>query len=149
MNRRYCSVGGLQGRSVFEPGTSRCELYRTHIFVTYTALIHYYGSRDSSWYSAGLRTVWSGFRVPSGAGNFSLHLRVHTGSGAHPGSYQMGTRGSLPGRDVKLTTHSTFNIHYSHSVGAADFVYLKILFWKVLIIDGVDVGFFLTPPPPK
>jgi hypothetical protein len=31
------------------------------------------------------------------AGNFSLHHRVQNGSGAHPASYPMGTRGSLPG----------------------------------------------------
>jgi hypothetical protein len=34
-------------------------------------------------------------RVQAGAGNFSLHHRVQTGS--HPGSYLMGTRGSFPG----------------------------------------------------
>jgi hypothetical protein len=36
-------------------------------------------------------------RVPSGAGNFSLHHRVQTGSGAHPAFYPMGTTGSFPG----------------------------------------------------
>jgi hypothetical protein len=56
------------------------------------------GSRDSSVvYSAGLRAGWSGVRVPAGAVNFSLHHRVHTGSGAHPVSYPMGTKGSFPG----------------------------------------------------
>jgi hypothetical protein len=30
-------------------------------------------------------------------GNFSLNHRVQNGSGAHPASYQMGTRGSYPG----------------------------------------------------
>jgi hypothetical protein len=47
-------------------------------------------------------------RFPAGVGNFSLHHRVQNGSGAHPASYQMGTRGSFPGdkrRGVKLTTH--------------------------------------------
>jgi hypothetical protein len=38
-----------------------------------------------------------GVRVPVGAGNFSLHHRVQTGSGAHPVSYPMGNRGSFPG----------------------------------------------------
>jgi hypothetical protein len=33
---------------------------------------------------------------PEGARNFSLHYRVQTGSGAHPASYPMGTRGSIP-----------------------------------------------------
>jgi hypothetical protein len=47
--------------------------------------------------SAGLRTVWSGVRGPAGAGNFSLHHRVQTGSRIQPASYPMGTRGSFPG----------------------------------------------------
>jgi hypothetical protein len=42
-------------------------------------------------------------------GNFSHHHRVQNGSGAHPASYPMGTRGSFlggkSGRSVKLTTH--------------------------------------------
>jgi hypothetical protein len=50
----------------------------------------------AQWYSAGLRAGWSGFRVPAGAGNFSLHHRVQTGSGAHPASYPMSTRGCYP-----------------------------------------------------
>jgi hypothetical protein len=32
-----------------------------------------------------------------GAGNFSLHHRVQNGSGAHPASFPMGTRGSFRG----------------------------------------------------
>jgi hypothetical protein len=32
-------------------------------------------------------------RFSAGAGNFSLHHRVQNGSGAHPTSYPMGTRG--------------------------------------------------------
>jgi hypothetical protein len=44
-------------------------------------------------------------RFSEGAGNFSLHHRVQTCSGAHPASYPMGTRGfSLgvkgPGREA-------------------------------------------------
>jgi len=35
-------------------------------------------------------------RFPAGAGNFSLHHRIQNGSGAHPASYPMGTRGSFP-----------------------------------------------------
>jgi len=31
------------------------------------------------------------------AGNFSLHNRVQKGSGAHPASYPIDTRGSFPG----------------------------------------------------
>jgi hypothetical protein len=37
-----------------------------------------------------------------GAGNFSLHRRVHDGSGVHPASYPMGTRGSFPGGKAAL-----------------------------------------------
>jgi hypothetical protein len=51
---------------------------------------------QAQWYSAGLRAGWSGVRIPVGARNCSHH-RVHTGSGAHPPSYWMGTRGSFPG----------------------------------------------------
>jgi hypothetical protein len=42
-------------------------------------------------------TGQSGVRAPAGAGNFSLHHRVQTNSGAHPASYPMGTRSSFPG----------------------------------------------------
>jgi len=38
-----------------------------------------------------------GVRVPTGAGNFSLHHRVQTGSGVHPTSYSVGIRGSFSG----------------------------------------------------
>jgi hypothetical protein len=48
-------------------------------------------------YSAGLRAGQSEVWVPVGAGNFSSHHRVLTGSGAHPASYQMGTGVSFPG----------------------------------------------------
>jgi hypothetical protein len=54
----------------------------------------------AQWYSAGLWAGCPGFRVPAGAGNFSPHHRVQNGSGTHPGSYPVGTRGSFPG--VKL-----------------------------------------------
>jgi hypothetical protein len=36
-------------------------------------------------------------RFPAGAGNFSLHHRVQNGSGAHPASHTLGTRGAFPG----------------------------------------------------
>jgi hypothetical protein len=57
-------------------------------------------SRDSSVGTAlgyGLDDRGSSFRFPAGAGNISLHYRVQNGSGAHPASYLMGTRGSFPG----------------------------------------------------
>jgi hypothetical protein len=51
----------------------------------------------AQWCSAGLRAGWSRVRVPAGAGNFSFHHRVQTGSGTRPTSYPMGSRGSFPG----------------------------------------------------
>jgi hypothetical protein len=45
----------------------------------------------------GLDNRGSRVRFPAGAGNFSLRHRVQNGSGAHPASYRMGTRGPLPG----------------------------------------------------
>jgi hypothetical protein len=58
-------------------------------------------SRDSSVGIAlgyGLDDRGSRVRFQAGAGNFSLHHRyVRNGSGAHPTSYPMGTRGSFPG----------------------------------------------------
>jgi hypothetical protein len=56
------------------------------------------GSRDSSVGIAlgyGLDDRGSMVRFPAGAGNFSLHHRVQNGSGAHPASYPMSTRGSF------------------------------------------------------
>jgi hypothetical protein len=50
------------------------------------------------------------FRVwfQGGAGNFSLHHCIQNGSGAHPASYPMGTRGSFHGvkRPVREADHS-------------------------------------------
>jgi hypothetical protein len=41
------------------------------------------------------------FNTIAGSGSFLLHHRVQTGSGAHPASYPMGTRGSFPpGREA-------------------------------------------------
>jgi len=39
----------------------------------------------------------SRFLFLTGAGNFSLHHHVQTGSGAYPASYLIGTRGSFAG----------------------------------------------------
>jgi hypothetical protein len=53
----------------------------------------------------------TGIRFPTGAGNCSLLHHVQTGSGAHPASCPMGTRGYFPGnkaagsQGLKLTTH--------------------------------------------
>jgi hypothetical protein len=58
----------------------------TSLFITYI-YIYIYGLDDRG----------SRVRLPAGAGNFSLHHRVQNGSGVHPASYPMGTRGSFPG----------------------------------------------------
>jgi hypothetical protein len=57
-------------------------------------------SRDSSVGIAldyGLDDRGSRVRFPAGSGNFSLHHRVQNGTGAHPASYPMGTRGPFSG----------------------------------------------------
>jgi hypothetical protein len=56
----------------------------------------------------GLDDRGSRVRFPAAAGNFSLYHRVQNGSGAHPTSYPMGTRGSLPGakRPGRESDHS-------------------------------------------
>jgi hypothetical protein len=56
-------------------------------------------SRDSSVGIAlgyGLDDWGSRVRFPAGAGNFSLHVHVRNGSGAHTVSYPIGTRVSFP-----------------------------------------------------
>jgi hypothetical protein len=57
-------------------------------------------SRDSSVGIAlgyGLNDRGSRVRFRARAGNFSLHHRVQNGSGVHPASYTMDSRGSFPG----------------------------------------------------
>jgi hypothetical protein len=56
-------------------------------------------SRDSSVGIAlgyGLNDRGSRVRFPAGVRNFPIHHRLQNGSTAHPTSYPMGTRGSLP-----------------------------------------------------
>jgi hypothetical protein len=45
----------------------------------------------------GFKEGYQPRRFLPGAGNFSVHHRVQNGSGAHPASYSMGSRGSFPG----------------------------------------------------
>jgi hypothetical protein len=73
--------------------------------------LHFPKSRDSSVRIAlgyGLDDQGSRVRIPAGPGNFSLHHRVQNGSGAHPASYRMGTRGFFLGvkRPARETDHS-------------------------------------------
>jgi hypothetical protein len=60
----------------------------------------FHKSRDSSVgivLGYGLEDWGSRVWFPVVAGNFSFHYHVQNGSGAHPASYPMGNRGSLPG----------------------------------------------------
>jgi hypothetical protein len=61
----------------------------------------------------GLDDRVSRVRFPEGAGNFSLHYRVQNGSGAHPASYPMGTRGSSLG--VKRPRREADHSHPSNA----------------------------------
>jgi hypothetical protein len=54
-------------------------------------------------------------RFPAGTGNFSLHHRVQNGTGTHPASYPMGTRGfslglKRPGREADHTPPSSAEV---------------------------------------
>jgi hypothetical protein len=49
---------------------------------------------------SGLDDRGSRVIFPTEAGNFALHRRVQNGSGAHPASYLMGTRGPFPSGKV-------------------------------------------------
>jgi hypothetical protein len=64
--------------------------------VVFRMMLCYIWIRDSS-VNMVTRLRAAGFRFPAGTGNFSLHHRVQTGSGAHLASYPMGTGGSFPG----------------------------------------------------
>jgi hypothetical protein len=67
---------------------------------SYTKACPKFKSRDSSVCIAlgyGLDDRGSRIRFPAGAVNFSLHHCVQIGSGTHPASYPVGTRGSFPG----------------------------------------------------
>jgi hypothetical protein len=73
-------VQGLRHHSVFS--TPRASLLRIKTGIALGYRLDDRGSR---------------VRVLAGAGNFYLHHRVQTGSGAHPASYLMGTGDSFPG----------------------------------------------------
>jgi hypothetical protein len=74
--------------------------------------------------SAGLRAGWLGIRVPAGAGNFSLHHRVQTGSETPPASYYW-VPGALsvvvkrPGREADHSPPSSAEVelylHFSNT----------------------------------
>jgi hypothetical protein len=70
------------------------------LFQTHTHTQIYIRSRGSS---VGIGGWTIGVPFPAGAGNFFLHHRVQTGSGAHPVSYLIGTGGSFPGGEAAET----------------------------------------------
>jgi hypothetical protein len=70
-------------------------------------------NRDSSVgiaLSYGLDDRGSRVRFPAGAGNFSIHHRVQNGSGTHPASYPMGTRGSFLGGETDHSPSSSVEV---------------------------------------
>jgi hypothetical protein len=76
-----------------------------YLWLTYGNRVYHipylcYGARIAQCYRTGLWAGWLGVCVLVGAGSFSLHHHFQTGSGAHPTSYQMGTRGSFPGGEA-------------------------------------------------
>jgi hypothetical protein len=75
-------------------GRVDCSLYKTWVNVSHTKEKQ---ARIGQWYSIGigLWAGWSVVRVLEGARNSSLHHCIKTGSGTHPASYPMDTRGSF------------------------------------------------------
>jgi hypothetical protein len=67
--------------------------------INYTYLIYCHDSSVGIALGSRLDYRGSMVRFPAGAGNFSLLHLVQNGSGAHPASYPMGTRGSFPEAD--------------------------------------------------
>jgi hypothetical protein len=62
-----------------------------------TRYIYFVWSSGSIVSDYGLDDLAIGIRSPAGAKDFSSSLCVQTGSGAHPASCTMGTRGPFPG----------------------------------------------------
>jgi hypothetical protein len=97
--------GGREGDTINEPlfhfhGLGVCIFYDTN------TKFEVEQSRDSSVGIAlgyGLDDRSSRVRFP--AENISLHHRVQNGSGAHPASYPMATRGSFLGREADHHLH--------------------------------------------
>jgi hypothetical protein len=68
-----------------------------YVFMTWYLVKHKSDSSVGIALGYGMDDRGSRVRFPAGVGNFSVHHRVQNGSGAHPASYPMGTRGSFPG----------------------------------------------------
>jgi hypothetical protein len=80
------------------------EWINVYSFLFYTCHCILIGSRGSSVSIVsdyGLDDRAIGVRFPAEAKDFSSSLCVQTGSGAHPASCPMGTRGPFPGGKVQ------------------------------------------------
>jgi hypothetical protein len=69
------------------------------LFIKFATFLCYFFSVSRAVIALGYELDDWGSRVrfSTRAGNFSLHHRVQNGSGAHPASYPIGSRGSFPG----------------------------------------------------
>jgi hypothetical protein len=85
----------------------------------------------------------------AGARNFYLHHRVQNGSGAHPASYPMGTRGSfpgvkLPGREADHSPPSSAEIKNARSYASTP-QYFFTAWCLVKHRDNFTLPFYLCP----
>jgi hypothetical protein len=86
----------VSARTCSEFPTTKLGGILYHYYIGYCQFSEVHSTYRSR-HSSGLGALCSGVRVRAEAGNFSLQHRVQTGSGAHPASYLMGTKGSFPG----------------------------------------------------
>jgi hypothetical protein len=87
-------------------------------------------------------------RFPAGAGNFSLHHRVQTGSGSHPASYPMGTGAvslgiKRPGRKVDHSPPSSAEVKNAWSYTST----LQYVFMTWCLIKNRDNFTFIFYAP--
>jgi hypothetical protein len=78
-------------------GREHVSMRKVHNFGQETSRAESHDSSLCIGMGYGLDDRGSRVRFAAGAGNFSLHHRVQTGSGTHPASYPMGIRESFPG----------------------------------------------------
>jgi hypothetical protein len=92
-----------------------------------------------------------GHRVqfPAGAGNFSLHHRIQNGSGAHPTSYPMGTRGSFPGGEADHSPPSSAEVKNAWSYSSTPPIRLHGVVLTTLPLPLIDGGELSASPPGK